>query len=385
MTTPFHNRFLHLFGKEYYENILGKENLVEEIVIENKPYWYANRNNKKYLLRREIIDKLPIKVREEDEVHHSGKVYYEVMQYQTVVFKSEKNYSFRELVDLFCDFEHTNKEHFLLYKILCIATYLERINYRVCTNAGFGKDSVWEVLHILKRDVSIINPRSMPALEYRLNNKVLVINELSNIGQAQTDLIQEFLLLCGDMRTSYEKSTRAGVKTTDYYTIQNLSLVCMYNELSYYEEIGKANKFFDYMFTKAVADRFIPFKFEGRLSSKQFIIRDDEKVCAENNRVLYLKVLRTFEYYKLNWRKELKPWKNNVGNLGLTPRQENNLRKIFEFVNLYSETPEEYKTLCNALYKAHTNYETMLQKGNHTLNRKFYQEKPIEVQEEDMT
>lgn len=384
MTHKFHNRILNKFSENYYGRILDKNNLVEEIVIEDFPFWYALMGGTKYLLDREIVCKLPIKITETQEVHYSKKVYYRVVKYQTVVFKQEKNHTFKQVVDSFCDFEHSNKEHYTLYKILAFGSYFDRMNFRVATNAGFGKDSVWEALHILRRDVSVINPRSMPALEYRLLNKVLVLNELSNVDGGQRDLIQEFLLLCGDMRTTYEKSTRAGSKTHDYYNIKNLSIIIMFNDFNYYKEIGKEKKFFDNQFTRAVLDRFLPFKFEGRLESKQFMIDESESKTLNEHQYEYIRLLRSVEYYKHHWRAELKPYSVKTQSLGLSPREQQNITKAFQFVNLYSQNKEEYETLCKKLYDCHLNYKRMVKEGN-TLLDGFVTEMPLQVEEVNMT
>ena len=378
MTHKLHNRVLHRFSEEYYGKILREENLVEEIVIEETPLWYAVMNNVKYLISRDDVKKLPIKITETEEVHYKAKVFYYIKGYQTVTFKEEMNHTFRELTDELGNFEHSNPTQNLLYRLMCLASHLDRVNFRVATDAGFGKDSMWEILHILKKDVSVINPRSMPALEYRLKNKVLVLNELSNMESSQTDLIQEFLLLAGDMRTGYEKSTRAGSKTQDYYIIKNLSLCVMYNEYNYYAVIGKEKKYFDKVFTKAVQDRFIPFKFSGSLYGKQFVIDESEKIVAERHKMDYIKILRSIEYYRNNWRKHLKDWRLDSSNLGLSPRQEQNFMKIVQFVNLYSETKEEFSLLCQELINANKEYHLMLNEQNksYKLNEIFDRETP---------
>ncbi len=387
MTThKYHNRITNRFSEQYYGNIIDKPHLVEEIVIDDQPFWYANRNNTKYLLDRSIINKLPIKITSTEEVYYSKKVYYRIKEFQTVVFKREKNHTFKELVNQFCDFEHSNPLHWTLYKIIGFSSELDRNNFRVATDAGFGKDGFWEALHILRRDVSVINPRSMPALEYRLFNKVLVLNELSNLEASQRDLVQEFLLLAGDFRTTYEKSTRASYKTKDHYNIKNLSLVCMFNEYSHYVEAHQEKKFFDNIFTKAVLDRFLPFKFKGRIDTKQFVMTEKEQVTVDANRLEYIKILRSMEYYVHNWRTHLNPWKTEFENMGLSPREQAGFHRISNFVNLYSENITEYQSLMNELMKCHLAYRKMMKKGvSSTLNDEWISEKDMKVEEISMT
>jgi len=361
MNHKFHNRVLNKFAEEYYSGLIDKNHLIEEIVVDDEAFWYAIRNGTKYLIPRSIVTKLPIKVVDTAELRYRGKVYYVVNRYQTIVFKKEKSNSFREIVDDFCKFEHTNDKHFLLYKLICMASYLDRVNFRVATNAGFGKDSVWEVLHLLKRDVSVVNPRSMPALEYRLFNTALVLNELSNLESSQRDLVQEFLLLCGDMRMTYEKSTRAvNNKTQDIYDIKGLSLVCMFNDYKYYEEIGKDDKFFDNVFTKAVHDRLMPFKFTGRLQSDQFRLTEKVDITLARHKAEYIKLLRNLQFYKEHWRDEIKDYKVDIKPLNLSPRQEQTFNKLLAFINLYSKDYKEFKGLVDELYECHKEYNKMM-------------------------
>jgi len=363
-THKFHNQVLTSFSEKYYGNILKENNLVEEIVIENTPLWYAVQNGRKYLLTREIAKKLPIKVGATEELHYRGKVYYVVKGFETISFRQEQNHTFRELVDEVGVFKSDDPQQNLLYRLLCWTSHLDRLNFRVATSAGFGKDSMWEVLHILKKDVAVTNPRTMAAIEYRLSNKVIVLNELSNLTSEQNGLIQTFLLMVGDLRTSYEKSTRATAKTKDYYSIKDLSLVVMYNDLDYYKAIGKDNKYFDNVYTKAVKDRFLSFKFTGSLMSEQFIIKESPEVMASLHRQEYIKILRSIEYYRNHWREHVNfKWKVDLKSLGLSPRQQQAFGKIVSFVSMYAKDEVEFKSLVHGLVDSFTAYDTMLLDG----------------------
>jgi len=363
-THKFHNQVLTSFAETYYGNILKENNLIEEIVIEDTPLWYAVQNGRKYLLSREIAKKLPIKVKTTEEEHYRGKVYYVVKDFETVSFRQEKNHTFRELVDNVGVFDSDNPQQNLLYRLLCWTAHLDRLNFRVATSAGFGKDSMWEVLHILKRDVAVTNPRTMAAIEYRLSNKVIVLNELSNLTNEQNGLIQTFLLMVGDLRTSYEKSTRATAKTKDYYSIKDLSLVVMYNDLDYYKAIGKDKKYFDNVYTKAVKDRFLSFKFTGSLTSEQFVIKESPELVAKVNRQDYVRILRSIEYHRNHWREEVNPsWKVDLKSLGLSPRQQQAFGLIVSFVSMYAASEFEFKTLVKQFVDSFTAYDTMLLEG----------------------
>ena len=153
MTHKYHNQILNKFSEEYYADIIKREHLVEEIVLEETPVWLAIVNQRKYLLSREMKKKLPIKIVKKDELVFRNKVYYPVTSYQTVKFTQEKNHTFKQLVDEFANFEHSEPEHYTIYRILGLCAELDRVNFRIATEAGFGKDGFWECLSILRKDV----------------------------------------------------------------------------------------------------------------------------------------------------------------------------------------------------------------------------------------
>lgn len=296
----FHYDALSAFNTDYFKGTLNKNHLKEEVAVKNGAeeefFWQLEKGKTKYLLDSGLQEHLPIKVNITSDVSWKSKVFKHIDNYSSLRFRSEKKMSFRELVDTIAPFEHSNPETWTLYKIIALVSYVGRINVRVCTNAGFGKDSVMNVIEALRNDVSIITPRSMAAIEYRLFNKVIVLNETANIDASERNFIQEFLLRCGDLSNSYEKSTRGSkeYKTQDTYDISKVSLMIFYNTKNYYEKTGQGIKFFDNMFTKAVCDRFFPVLFEGRLDAKQFNIEIPKHVDTS----AYVDIIHTIEWFK---------------------------------------------------------------------------------------
>lgn len=379
-TTKYHYGILQKFNERYYSGLLHENNLVEEIVIDEQPFWYALKNQKKYLLTREQVSDLPFKVLQTDDVHYSKKVYYLITRYQSVKIKQEKLFTFRELVNEIADFKHSHPREWTLFKICALSSYLSRVNFRVSTEAAFGKDSMFLTIGMLRNDSCVINPRSMAALEYRLFNRVLVLDEISNMESSQKDLLQEFLLLIGDFRNVYEKGTRAVQnKTKDTYDISKLSVVILFNILDYYKKVGAEKKFFDNVFTKAVTDRFLPLKFEGTLDIKQFDNKTNLEEQSKEHTPAFIKVIRTLEYYKVSWEQEQKTFTHNKESFAsIKGRWGSSFDNICKFINLYSKDQKEYDDLVQLLYEKVQNYARML-KEEQSVFSKFTE---LEVQEE---
>ena len=153
----------------------------------------------------------------------------------------------------------------------------------------------------------------------------------------------------------------------------------MFNEYSYYENIGKENKYFDNIFTKAVMDRFFPFKFEGKLLSNQFKLHEPEKVTLDRNMVEYIKLLRTIEYYRHNWRKEMKPYGWVCPEGKFSPREQATIEKIACFVSLYSRDETEFQAMMKELLKCNNEYVKMITDGHSRNKKKVRLFKPLQV------
>lgn len=385
----WHYNLLQNFNQNYYHGIISYPMLKEEVVLKQKNYWLVDFKKQKFLIDNKLIKDLPMRVDKEAEFPFRSKLYHAVTEYSSVKIKPEKSLTFRQIVDAI-DLKHSNPKHFTLFKIIAIGSDVGRLNSRISSNAAFGKDSIFNILGFLRNDVSVVNPRTAPAVEYRLLNKVLVLNELSNLEATQRNLLQEILLLIGDLKNVYEKSSRATNDTRDEYDISNLSLSICYNNLDYYRAIGKEALFFDNVFTNAVVDRFIPFKFDGTLNMEQFDMkytREEIESETQSNMPLYVNMIRSMEWYKHNYFDEIKdkPWTLEIQNTKLKGRHVLLFSKICDFIKLYSETKEEFSDLVSELYKCYKAYfEMVRQDGDLSMGRfDRYEDSSVKVKSDD--
>ena len=146
--------------------------------------------------------------------------------------------------------------------------------------------------------------------------------------------------------------------TQEQYDISKLSLMIFYNLPEYYR--GKAQEYFDQMFTKAVIHRFIPFYFQGRLTTKFEKIVNVDKLVSENSQI-YKDVIATLNYFRQNRVNTIAfdipasiVFTDQLSRYGRT------FNVILKYVSAYARTQEEFNALALELYDCYKKYETLL-------------------------
>jgi hypothetical protein len=347
------------FNQKTYKDIIKVEDLVSKkkcINLQEKHYGYFFRVGLElFFLPDKFVKSLPLKVTKKVEVDYKSDVFFLVVGVAPVAIPIEKKMEFRELVDIVCNFEHTNPTHFKLYSILTIASYIDRANYRVSTEAGFGKDSIVNILNGLVGNIANVYGATFAKLEYVLKNNFILFNEMGNLKPDDKANMQEFLLHCGAFFNSYTKRTRAkDGKTLEVYDISKLSLGIVYNLPEYYVEKGQ--EYFDTMFTKAVINRFVPFVFEGRLTTdfeKSFNIPK----MVEENKQTYRDLISTLNYFK---EYGVSPFNSNL-DLGVTlKRYSRSINVISKYIKEYSKDEKEYEEMFMELLSCYKKYGELI-------------------------
>jgi hypothetical protein len=178
----------------------------------------------------------------------------------------------------------------------------------------------------------------------------MVFNEMGNLKGEDKHNIQQFLLATGGFFNSYLKRTRAQDSTSEVYDISKLSLGIIYNPPLDYVEKGQ--EYFDTMFTKAVANRFIPFYFDGELNEKFDSEFDVNKVVEEND-ILYKKVISTILWYKENDIKSKYQLPSKIVFNDDLKRFERSFLKICDYVSEYAKDETEFKELVLELWNCY--------------------------------
>lgn len=374
------------WNEEIFKEIIPSDALNEEISIKNKlteeneHFWMFIKNKKKYIIKSkqrrtnpqtltlenyDVLEDFPIIITNTKTITHFGKVIHVVSEYKSLKIGAEKGHTVKEIIDTIFPLEHSEPEQFKLLKIIAFASYVSRVNVRICSSAGAGKDSVFKILNLLMNDVCTINPRSTAAAEYRLTNKVLILNELSNLGSEQVALMQELMLLIGDMSMNYNKSTRGNksIGSYDTYDISELSVIILYNNIEYYMKVNQEKKFFDNVFQGAVPDRFLPIKLTGRILMSQFDNKPNIRTLLNNHANDVKKIIKSITWYRQNWNTYQKDkWREETNTPELKGRHHMHYHRIKRVMQEYAETQEEYNSLVESLNNAHLEYSRVVSK-----------------------
>jgi hypothetical protein len=356
--------------KEVVTFIKEDDNIIEKSMLLNNYYFVLQKNNTKYLLESSYVHLLPIIIDESIKVGYNKEGYVFIQKFRPVGFRPDKVFNFRQIVDNFAYFEHSNPAHYKVWKIISLALYLSRGNIRVCSEPAFGKDSIIALLDDLVGRIGVVQKPTIAKLEYLTNNKLLLVNEFMNLNAQETRDIEQYLLTVGDFKNKYQKRSRAHASLggSEEYDISKFSLILAFNRLEDYPDGEKI--YFDFVHTNQLKERFLPLRFSGKLTHS-FERQANPKILADAHKEFFVGMAKSINYYadENNVRAELKPYSSI--DFDFKDRWKINFNVVCKFINLYANNEQEYKKMVNIFYQAHIDYLSMISKNNHTLNRQY--------------
>ncbi len=363
-----HNDSLQLFNETLYANVLtindviSKKRAIKINDVKHYGYFLEKGKNTYFVddlpgKEESIIDILPIIVTEKEEYDYNKQVFWFIKRYGSVKIPIEKKMEMKQVIDLLSNFNHTKPIHFKLSKIINIAAMTGRINFRIVAERGFGKDCVINNMRDLIGSVANIYGATFAKLEYSLKHKYLVFNEMGNLKTDDKYNMQQFLLAIGAFFNKYTKRSRATEDTQEEYDISKTSLGIIYNPPIYYVERGQ--EYFDIMFTKAVANRFIPFYLEGTLS-ESFDAEFDTKAVVDANIDTYKQLISTILWYRDNQPKNKYELPDDIEFSDDLKRFERTFFKICDFISEYANDEKEYYTLVYELWNSYKKYDQIM-------------------------
>lgn len=378
------------FFRLYYDKLLT-ENMITggELYIEeykdvdgspttcSKFFFPLKKGKFTYLIESKDIKGLPIMVHHYERMSYSGKGYRLADDIEPMRITPEKTMSFRELVNNFANIAHDRPNMDLLWRLVSVVSFVDRINVRVATNPEFGKDSKLNIINSLTGEIGKISNPTIAKLEYLLFNKVCFINEVAGINSQSRQDVEQFLLQCGDFNNEYVKRSRASAGSSEKYDISKMSLVIAYNDLSQYTN---TSKYFDFLWTNtgAINNRILPLLFSGKII-EDFNEVFDAEIVARENREFYIKFLRALLYFKGTSITTLK-WKQPSFEFG-TDRWKRNFLIILRWIDLYAESQEEFDLISKGLFECHLRYNRMIHGDK---SERVVEEEPLSVIEESM-
>ena len=365
-TQAFNSKVLSHFNSLIYKDVITEDNLVgNEIAISldsNDSNRYAGyvfkKGLKQYFLQAEYVDELPIRIKKTHRMIDGKLVYHAINKegFSSVRVPAEDSISFRELVDWFCNFKHTHPTQFTLWKIIIISAYISRVNFRLATNGGFGKDSVIDALRDLTNNACRIDKATFAKLEYVAKFPLIICNEVASLKKAEHEDFESFGLSAGAFQNKYTKRSRKTSGTKEILDISRLSLGFTFNHARSY--LDKGEKCFDQIFRKEFLERFLPLKFEGWVDVEQFKTEGhmDFKVECKDNMPAYKAIIKQIAFLLENAPtarfEVLDGWKfpRSCG------KHKRSFKVILLYVGLYAKDKEEYECLGNELYGAYERY-----------------------------
>ena len=381
-----HYNAIAKFNELFYKDVLLHSDLVEAEksfpkltepqggIIENFWGYIYFKDGVKYLLKStdfEVVkDAVAIKPKSTQKVAVRNEVYHLITKVASINFKKENKVSFKECVDRFNSISKTEPRQGLLLTLLVISSYFGRVNARVSTPAGNGKDSSIEILSgLFGKASSIVNP-TIAKLESLANtNRLIALNEVNDLAPADFRIVEQFLLESGAFKNEITKRSRAYEGVGETINIEKLSLLLFYNDVDCYP---LDREYFDVVSKSAVKDRFPSFRFYGVINedfSKINTVNVHEFVKA--NMDWYKDILYSLEYHVLNvddaWRVkgfDIKPNKEYS-----SPRWIANLIALNKFVALYADTKEEFDSIKQGYEDAINEYNAMLVYMNKSVDK----------------
>lgn len=302
----YHYHTLKKLQNKLWKDVYKVADIQKYLVAKNNIYYVITKGIDTYLLPKidaqgnATINSFPMRFDEIREYPYGKDLYYIIDGYTPLTVMPEKAYTFKELVDAIAPFNHSGQMDFLLFKIITLASMIDRTNTVISTSAGFGKDSMTDILSYFIPEVSKITPTSMAALVYRAENRILAINEITDLKGEDLLMLQQFLSTAGSFNNSYENPKRgnANYKTKDILDISKLSISLYFNTYEYFLSKGMEKKYFDNVFKDHILDRFLGIRFDGTLK-EDFHVPEIIDITPEVEQE-YKLILRSIAYYIAN-------------------------------------------------------------------------------------
>ena len=303
---PFHraSRDGTLTRREFYteESLARNGNKDPEYAYECDIYVkYTNNSGVKYVLVKDMIDKLPIRVKETEKMYDkkTGDVVYLPTEWNTFRIIPEKKYELRDIIQPFI-FDHSNPKLYEMYVVTAFACLIGRVPLWVSGYRAFGKSSVFQTMDFVFNKVPVVeSPNTVPAFYRHIpDTGIMVLDEMTRKDTDSAYNIHYILNLAGNTaNTNVQVQTggSAAYGTNVPKDVWNCSFVCLMN---LYEDYSSKDKFAEYMFHNNVSldRRYTKIRIDsGELDLKQFAEWAPYSVAEK---AILINMAKSIEWYK---------------------------------------------------------------------------------------
>lgn len=370
----YHSTLSHhssvLFKSLIYEYDLTSETLKEvefELLGDNESViiargYFAKKDRLKYFLDAKLLSQLPIRVKDKNqELKYNEDVVVRPLNPSAFRITPEAKIPVREMIDGFAPFSHQNPPEWLLLKFMSFSSIISQNFMCISTTSAFGKSSIFKLMDKLTDKCPVFKPRSIPGVLNQITGDGnMVMDEIQECTKDVKRIIEEFALVLGDGSPDYINGALKSANTKQRYDCHNQSVTFLYNLIDHYKNPEK--DFFEVIFSnnKAINDRFLKFRFDGKLDErwqKDFNVPE----IAEKNKLLYIDHAKTVAFLtNLKHENGYQRRFNRIVPDGLSNRHKMTHDNITWLIDLYCYGEDEYVDIVGFLNDSIRKYNEMV-------------------------
>lgn len=358
--------FLEKGEVNFFETVFkidSERNMVEWLIepVDLRDVVLAKKGSERYLIPLKLANQCPLKPVSwiECRIKKSDtKLWRFLTEAKTLSVSGEKYYSLKELMDLWNPQEHTEPKHWLFLKLLMLASIWKGIRLCLCSEPNCGKGSNWTVLNNVTRNIGQIQKPTLAKFETTLfYNKVIVPDELTSMKSDDARELESVILAIADNRPEYVKHSMSRIAGMNVMDVMQKSIIFTYNRP---QDLNKKDNFFDQKWENisAFRSRYPQLLIKGHLTSKldQTNEVESSKVLEDNFEEMR-KVSKTLVYYSKHLSDFMHGYKLPYE---LSNRHHANLKGLFDVLDAYSATEEEWLEWCKFVMEAINGYKSLL-------------------------
>lgn len=337
-------------GSELFLETLYKidedHNLVETTIDppENRHIIILKKDNENYILPAKWDGILPIKPKEwfKCQIKKSDKTVYKFITKtnEMKITPVSEDKDFKKFVSKWNPLKHTSERDWLFLKMVAIASKYKGIKLCICSSPSAGKNSNFTLMNCITEDVCRIQKPTLAKLEtVCYYNRVVLPDEVTSLQKAQIAEIEPTILWVADNSPEYNKHSMAKNSKMNKVNLTDLSVIFTYNRK---QDLSEGTVFFDDIWQNKAAfqSRYPHILLDGEIDEHfPTLSRTQAIELMEDNFESMRKTAKEYVYWINNIHNHLHHW---VKNINLSHRHSANMEGIFDVLDVYCDTQQEY-------------------------------------------
>jgi len=329
--------------------------------------YFAQKDKEKWWIKEEDYGLLPIRVKEYEELKHKEDVVFNPTSVSSFKIEPEQRLEVRQMIDDFVPFKNTHPDQWFIMKLVALVSYTGRTFICVATEPGFGKSGIYRVLNAITSKTPVFKPRSIPGVLNKITSTgVIVFDEAHKSKKEVKEIMEEFTLCLGDGSPEYINGAMKSHRTQNNYDCILQSITYLYNNINCYKNPEK--DYFEMIFSnnKAIDDRLLKLKLDGKLTQSFTRDFDIESVAIENKMyyIDFMKTLLWLQEYKQTGDYELRYMNRSI--LKLDNRKQAVYNEILWLLDMYCVDQKEFDKYVGLIDQAVISYKEMVSVFNET-------------------